>query len=288
MAHQLIHDPLPGVEARPYGGHYTILDHGAHVLAWQPPGERPVLWTSRKSQFEPGVAIRGGVPVIFPWFGSGRTGSLKPAHGFARTVPWRRVLVDDGLDSGGPFTVEYVLDDSATGHPDAFPHQYQAALVARFGSDELEVALTVTNTCDEEFSFEAALHTYLAVGDIRHVHLAGLDGLTYLDTVPGAPSGPQIQQGLVRFSAETDRLYDHTGEVLVVDEDWGRTLRVTKDGSATTVVWNPWVAKAAAMGDFGDDEWPEMLCIEAANVRHHAVTLAPGDSHRMAQRILVA
>ncbi len=285
MAHQLIHEPLPGVEARPYGGRYAIHDHGAHVLAWQPPGERPVLWTSRKSWFKPGAPIRGGVPVIFPWFGAGRSGSLNPAHGFARITPWRRVSVDDGLDTGGALTVEYVLDDTATGRPEAFPHHYSAALVATFSADSLEVALTVTNTCDEDVDFEAALHTYLAVGDIRHVHLSGLDGCAYVDTVPGAANPHQVQQGSVRFSAETDRRYDHTGEVLLVDEDWGRTLRIAKDGSGTTVVWNPWVAKAAAMADFGDDEWQEMLCIEAANVRDRAITLSPGESHRMAQRL---
>jgi len=56
---------------------------------------------------------------------------------------------------------------------------------------------------------------------------------------------------------------------------------VEKTGSNATVVWNPWIAKAKAMPDFGDDEWPSMLCIETCNVRENAVTIAPGQSHTM-------
>lgn len=285
MGHAITSNPLSGVEARPGAGHYGVYDHGAHVWAWQPEGHRPVLWMSRLARFEPGMAIRGGVPVIFPWFASGPDGNLKPAHGFARDRSWQRVSIEDQVDSGGDLTVEYLLDDTMTDHPTAFPHRFAASLVARFTASSLEVALSVTNTCDEHFTYECALHTYLAVGDIRRVRLDGLDGATYLDTVPGAERTPQAQSGPVTFTAETDRLYDHAGEILLTDDAWERTLRIAKDGSATTVVWNPWVAKAAAMSDFGDDEWPTMLCIEAANLRERAITLAPGATHRMAQRI---
>lgn len=278
--------PLAGVEARPAaGGHYAVVDQGAHVLSWQPPGQRPVLWTSRLARFEPGVAIRGGVPVVFPWFAAGALGNLKPSHGFARTATWHRGDVVDTTGSDGSLAVTYHLDHSVTGQLAAFPHRYQASLAVRFAPDALEVGLEVTNTGEHDLPYECALHTYLAVGDISQVRVDGLDGVAYLDTVPGASPRLRVQEGPVRFTGETDRLYDHSGEVVVDDPAWGRRLRVAKQGSATTVVWNPWVAKAAAMADFGDEEWTSMLCIEAANLRDDAVLLAPGERHRLSQSI---
>lgn len=285
---QPIFSPLAGVEGCPEGGYYAVVDLGAHVLAWQPPGQRPVLWTSGRSHFEPGLAIRGGVPVVFPWFGTGPLGNLRPAHGVARTTTWRRGEVVDTTTSDGRLTVTYHLDQTMTGPVPHFPHSYEAALTARFSPESLAVALTVTNTGERDLPYECALHTYLAAGDITQVSVEGLDGRPYLDTVPGASPRERVQEGPVTFTAETDRLYAHVGEVTVVDPAWGRRLRVAKQGSATTVVWNPWVDKAAAMADFGDDEWTGMLCIEAANLRDDALLLAPGESHTLSQSISLA
>jgi glucose-6-phosphate 1-epimerase len=129
-----------------------------------------------------------------------------------------------------------------------------------------------------------ALHTYLAVGDVRQVAIAGLDGASYLDKVTGQP---EVQVGDVTIVAETDRVYDRGADVVVTDPVLGRRLRVASEGAANTVVWNPWVAKSAAMPDFGDDEWPGMLCIEAGNVLDHAVTLEPGGSETVRYRLAV-
>ncbi len=96
-----------------------------------------------------------------------------------------------------------------------------------------------------------------------------------------------MQSGVLRITAETDRVYRSTAEVEVVDPVLGRRIRLSKEGSAQTVVWNPWVDKARAMPDFGDDEWPQMLCVEAVNALDQAVELAPGQSHTVRQRIRV-
>jgi glucose-6-phosphate 1-epimerase len=141
--------------------------------------------------------------------------------------------------------------------------------------DELELALTVENLGATPFSYEVALHTYLTVGDVRQVSVAGLDGASYLDKVTGRR---ELQSGDVTISAETDRVYDRAGDIDVTDPVLGRRLHIASEGAANTVVWNPWIAKAAAMPDFGDDEWTGMLCIEAGNVRESAVTLAPGSA----------
>lgn len=265
---------LAGINLNLGDTHYAILDQGAHALAWQPPGARPVLWCSRLARFEPGVAIRGGVPVIFPWFGSGVDGSRRPAHGYARTAVWQ---LDGVKATHGELEASYHLESPrAPGVLD---------LQASFTAESFSVALTVGNSGDAPFSYEVALHTYLALGDIHEAHVEGLDGLSYLDTVPGAVVGPHTQVGSVTFTGETDRIYSHTGTAWLHDPVWGRTIEVSKSGSASTVIWNPWVAKAAAMADFGDEEWRGMLCIEAGNLREHAITLDSGASHTMTQTL---
>lgn len=271
-------NPLHGVELANEGVHYGIYDHGAHIWAWQPEGTAPVLWMSEQSMFEDGQPIRGGVPVCFPWFGGGPEGKLQPGHGFARLHAWKLI---DATETDGTLVVEYHLDDTITGEQPRWPHKYAARLKATFGS-QFEVALTVTNTDDVPFAYEEAVHTYLNVGDVRHVRVTGLAGAKYLDKVAG---GWATQVGDVEITAETDRVYLSTDDVLVDDPTHGRKLVIGKTGSTNTVVWNPWVAKSAAMPDFGDDEWPGMLCIEAANALEDAVTLQPGESHTMTQHI---
>lgn len=278
MAHELTTNPLHGVELKAGGQHFGVYDHGAHVWAWQPGGAEPVLWMSERSMFEAGQPVRGGIPVCFPWFGPGREGNLQPGHGFARLSAWKLV---DASDVDGKLVVEYHLDETITGEQPHWPHRYTARLKVTFGQD-FEVAFTVSNTDDVEFSYEVGLHTYLSVGDVRHVRISGLAGAKYLDKVAGEWA---TQVGEVEISSETDRVYVSTDDVLLDDPSLGRKLAIGKTGSANTVVWNPWVAKSAAMPDFGDDEWTSMICIEAANALDDAITLQPGESHTTTQHI---
>ncbi|WP_324653354.1 D-hexose-6-phosphate mutarotase [Georgenia sp. H159] len=260
---------------------------GAHVTAWTPAGNDPVIWMSGSSVFADGQAIRGGVPICFPWFGPGREPDLAPpAHGFARLAAWRLV---SAADDDGVVTVTLRLTDAdAAAVPAAakWPHPFTATYTVTFGR-ELSVALAVENTGGAEISFEEALHTYLAVSDVRTTTVQGLDGATYLDKA--ASAGPELvtQQGDVTFAWETDRVYASAGTAVVVDDGASRAIGIEKEGSANTVVWNPWVDKAAAMPDYGDDEWPTMVCVETANALDDAVVLAPGERHTMTARYTV-
>ncbi len=285
MSFEITSNPLMGIEAHPGTGHYGVYDHGAHVWAWQPSGQKPILWTSAESMYEDGAAIRGGVPVIFPWFGMGPAGALKPAHGFARLHPWDRSHVDDTIDTDGELVVEYQIDQTRIGAQTDFPYAFDAHLRVTFTPEYLQMDLKVHNAGEVPFTFEEALHTYIAVGDVNHISIEGLEGASYLDRVPGAPQLECVQDGPVTITSETDRLYSHEGTVVLEDPVWGRRLGISKEGSANTVVWNPWIAKSAAMSDFGDDEWGAMVCVEAANALDDAIILAPGESHLMRQRI---
>ena len=255
-----------------------VYDHGAHVWSWSLDGDA-VLWTSAKSVSETGKALRGGVPICWPWFGPGRTGDLTPAHGFARISEW---TLAGRIVHANAEVLTYSLDPDAA--PGALPGQDWRVTYEVSVGDVLELALTVENLGATLLSYEVALHTYLTVGDVRRVTIAGLEGASYLDKVTGRQ---EVQAGDVTIVAETDRVYDRCSEVVVTDPVLGRRLRVATEGAANTVVWNPWVAKSAAMPDFGDDEWPGMLCIEAGNVMDHAVSLEPGRSETLRYRLAV-
>jgi glucose-6-phosphate 1-epimerase len=285
MTYEETDNPLRGVEARPGSGHYGVYDHGAHIWAYQPNGAaEPILWMSEKSQFADGEPIRGGIPIIFPWFATGPAGDKAPSHGFGRLTTWHRSDIKDTIAQDGRLLVEYELDDSMAKEA-GFSFEYTAYVRCKFTPEYLQISMEVSNDGEDTFTFENGLHTYLAVGDVRQITLDGLDGCSYEDRTVGADKPHCTQEGAVTISAETDRIYAHRGDVVVTDPVLGRTLTVSKSGSFNTVVWNPWVDKAAAMADFGDDEWTGMICIEATNVLDSAITLRPGMTHTMRQRI---
>lgn len=257
--------------------------NGAHVTHFQPAGQKPVLFMSGSSWFEPGKPIRGGVPICFPWFGPRQDGGPGSPHGFARLAAW--TLLDAREDADG--TVELLFDlPTRTAGQGLWTGDAEVRFRVSIGT-ALRMTLEVRNTSSETIRFEEALHTYLAVSDVRSVSITGLAGAACLDRIGPEPTRLEGSEP-IRIVAETDRIYTGTRATCVVDDPgWTRKLVVEKSGSEDTVVWNPWIAKAKAMPDFGDNEWPGMLCIETCNVRDHAVTLAPGASHAMTATIRV-
>lgn len=281
---------IPGVTIGPGEGGLTrvtvttplaegqVYLQGAHVTHFQPSGRGPVLFMSAASHFAPGKPIRGGVPVIFPWFGAKADEPKAPQHGFARTQVW--ALREVKADADG--TVRVVLGLTPSDASRAFwAHAFETLYTVSFGTF-LTMTLEVRNTGPAPFRFEEALHTYLAVGDVRTVGIDGLGGRTFIDKVDGAKRKVQ-PPGPFGITGETDRVYLDTPDTVSVQDHsapgGGRILGVSKTGSASTVVWNPWTAKAKAMADFGDDEWPNMLCIETANAADNAVLIGAGQNH---------
>lgn len=250
---------------------------GAHVTHFQPVGGAPVLFLSERSFFAPGKPIRGGVPVCFPWF-SARAGQPEsPAHGFARTMPWEV----ESLAVDGDQTVLAILRLAANDETRAlWPHEFVLRHHIVVGP-RLTMLLEVENLSGEPFLFKEALHTYLAVGDVREVAISGLENAPYVDKTDGFQTKTLGSEPL-RFTSETDRIFPHTRATCVLDDPRAaRRISVEKSGSATTVIWNPWIEKAAAMKDFGPEEWTGMACIETANTGADAITLAPGAKHAM-------
>jgi glucose-6-phosphate 1-epimerase len=255
------------------GAQAEIYLHGAHITSWVPAGGEERLFLSQRSEFHPGAAIRGGVPVIFPQFGG--LGTL-PKHGFARTLPWD--LSSLGGDQGST-TAEFTLADSETTRS-LWPHPFQVKMKVSVGGTQLRLDFSVLNTGSSAFSFTAALHTYLRVENILNTTIDGLHGLHFHDTVNRATPADWVEMEQitpqVNFPGEVDRIYYNVPGSLKVIEP-GRITTISAEGFTDAVIWNPGPVRAARLADLEADGYTRMVCVEAAIVSA-SVTLDPGEA----------
>ena len=254
----------------------NIVLQGAHVATFQPRGEEPVIWLSPNAKFAPGKSIRGGVPVCWPWFGPHQTDSKLPGHGFARTVPWE-LLDTKALEDGSTFLCFGLIGNDTTRAQ--WPHPSTVQLEVTVGKS-LRVELVTANTGSQPFELGEALHTYLQISDIANMTIRGLEGCEYNDKV--GETARRMQQDGIVISSEVDRVYVNTeADCVIEDKGLKRAIRIRKQGSRSTVVWNPWTEKAEKMGDFGEKLHRDMVCVESANALENVVTVAPGETHRL-------
>jgi len=244
--------------------------YGAHVAQFQKHGDPSLLFLSRSSVFVPGKPIRGGIPVIFPWFGQRAD---KPGmHGVVRTRDWD--LADVAVAADGRVAVRFRLPEQPESTGCAVEFTVTVA-------DTLGAELAVANQSAAEIEFESCLHTYFTVGDIDTVSIAGLNGVDYLDKVEAFKRKTETNDA-IRIASEVDRVYlDTPHAVEIRDGSLRRAIRIEKENSLSTVVWNPWVAKARAMPDFGDEEYKHMICVESGNVSLNPVKLGGGQTSRL-------
>ena len=248
---------------------------GGHVTSWRPAGQEEVLFLSSATRWEEGRAIRGGVPICFPWFGNKAGDAKAPAHGIVRAKPWQ---LESIVRTGNAVTVSmFTASDEDT--KKWWPAGFRLTHRATFGS-ELVLELEMANIGSSPLLFEAALHTYFRIGAIDAVRIRGLESVHFLDKTDAFCE--KIQQGALAIARETDSVYlDTRHTVELEDLVLRRRIHVRKENSLSTVVWNPWDEKARAMADLGAGEWKHMVCIETANVGPAAVPLTPGGKHVM-------
>jgi glucose-6-phosphate 1-epimerase len=259
----------------------TVYLQGAHITSWQPIGQHPVLFTSRKTDLLPGKAIRGGVPIIFPWFGARHDGKTGPSHGFARTQDWS---VAFAALAGDDLHITFTLGPTELSRSLGYDH-FRLAYQLIIGPS-LTLQLTVANDAPTPLVFEEALHTYYAIADIHEVSLTGLEGVTYLDKVEDFKE--KKQQGAISITGPTDRVYLDTAATCVLHDTGGRRrIAVAKTNSNTTVVWNPWESGTAKLSDMDATEWHEFLAVETVNAAKNSVTLASGAAHTIQAYVTV-
>lgn len=276
------HGGLPMVRVTSLHASGEMYLHGGHITSWKPGGAtNDVLFVSDKARYEDGKAIRGGIPVCFPWFGplDGRPDA--PAHGCVRTKTW-------DLDSIAELNGNVVVTMSTRSGLDTlrfWPSDFLLVHRVTFGA-ALSMELCVTNTGASPLRFEEALHTYYRVTHLDAVRLEGLSGRHYLDSLDA--NHEKLQTGDVRFAAETDRIYLDTSAPVTLIDGAARRIGIAADHAGTTVVWNPWIRRAQAFADLGDDEWRDFVCIETCNVTPRAtISLGPGEQHVMRARVTV-
>ena len=249
------------------GASASVTTHGAHVCSWIPAGGTEQLFLSKTSELRDGVAIRGGVPVIFPQFSA--LGSL-PKHGFARTAIWR--LLRSGQTESGAAQAVFELQESAASLQ-IWPHVFRAELVVTLAQDNMQIELVVVNNGNTAFSFTAALHTYFAVEQIEEVRLHGLKGLRYRDMVANTDNQLESHESL-EINTEVDRVYADLPGSLEINQPHQSVL-INQSGFVDAVIWNPGAEKGASLSDLESDGYQHMLCVEAAAIMR-PIQLAPG------------
>lgn len=265
----------------PRGSSVQVLLYGGQVISWKNEHGEELLFLSNKALFKPPKAIRGGIPICFPQFGS--FGSLEQ-HGFARNRTW---AIDNSPSplplANNKSTVDLILKPTDEDLK-IWPRSFELRLRVCLGPGKLVLIPRVRNTDTRSLSFTFALHTYLSVSDISEVRVEGLETLDYFDNLNEKQRFTE-QADAITFDDEVDRVYLSTPtKIAIIDHEKKRTYELRKEGLPDAVVWNPWDKKSKAFPDFGDEEYKHMVCIEAAAVEH-PIVLRPCEEWRGRQEL---
>lgn len=259
------------IEIRNDSAEAKIALQGAHLFHYKVKDRPPLLWVSKKAYFEEGKAIRGGVPVCFPWFGKNRENTALPQHGFARTALWK-VILEEEIDACQSHIRLQLKPNADT--LELWPCLFDLTLDVTVG-EVLSIALSVTNTDSKAFEITAALHTYFSVSDINTVRITGLDASRYYNALDDSC---YEQNGDILIEGEVDRVYDHPSDPITLVDGESR-VQLKQEGSHSLVIWNPWSEKSAQMADMTLEGYRSMVCLETANAREDTRVLKPDQTH---------
>jgi glucose-6-phosphate 1-epimerase len=270
IVHKKLTNRFEYIEVKNEAAEAKVALQGAHLFHYARAGEEPILWLSEESDFELGKAIRGGVPVCWPWFGFNEDKSL-PQHGFARTSLWEFVGSDEVDAKTTVLTIRLTHDEKTL---QMWHYKFLLELKITI-SDKLSMELKTTNLDESAFKISQALHTYFSVSHISEVAIKGLDKKLYLDALTWKM---EIQNGDITFEQEVDRVYQNVeGEIVLSDKK--REVYIKNSGSSSVVVWNPWIEKTLRMSGMKPNAYENMLCIESANAFDDARVLKPQEEH---------
>lgn len=263
-------------------GELAVSLQGAQVLHYLPfapatgraAGAQPApvteegwLWVTPTPQPLPG-AIRGGIPVCWPWFADESPDGQGPMHGPARKADWRLDAADE--HQGG---IELHLSPLERLHDQLTPR-----VVIQANANRLHVEVITEHVGETPVKYTGALHSYFSVKHCHWCRVEGLAGARYLDKLEGFAE--HVQQGELGIRGPVDRIYQSNRETIL--DDGARRLRIAKQGSDSTVVWHP---DSALPDDTPADAGQRFLCVEAACTRVDPVWLVPGAQHLLSTTI---
>lgn len=250
---------------------------GAHLFHYQRRGAAPLLYVSKKSHFENGKAIRGGIPVCWPWFGKHKVDTTLPQHGFARTTPWKCVETKELDDLLSEITLQL---EKLPKNVSLWPYKAELQLKITI-SDTLTIELITTNLDNKPITISSALHSYFSVSSISKVMIKGLNNTPFIDTLT---MKEEKETGDISITQETDRVYQEVLQAIEL-HDADRVINIHNSGSKSVVLWNPWIKKSKKMADMDDNGYKNMLCIETANAFNDERILAAGENHTLSTMI---
>jgi glucose-6-phosphate 1-epimerase len=252
---------------------------GGHVFHYKAKNKAPLLWLSKRAFFKETKAIRGGIPICFPWFGAHKTDPTLPQHGFARTALWNLILEEE-IDAD---TTRIQLQLTSTKESlKLWEYKFDIRLDITVSS-ELQIKFIVTNTDTKPFEFTSALHSYFNILDIKNIWVDGLDGSRYIDSLTNKKD---IQKGKLQIEKEVDRVYFDISKTIEL-HDKNQSIILSQKGSNSLVVWNPWIEKTKKMIDMSADGYRTMLCLETANIGEDSKILEANESHFLELRIAI-
>ncbi|KAL3622199.1 hypothetical protein CASFOL_033610 [Castilleja foliolosa] len=261
----------------PKGASARVSLHGGQVVSWRNERGEELLFTSSKAILKSPKAMRGGISICFPQIGQ-NCGPIDQ-HKFATNKIW--MVENDppplhANDSLGKSFVDLLLKPAKQDFK-CWPHGFEFRLRVSLALDgNLLLISRIRNMNGKPFSFSFAYHTHFSVSDISEVRIEGLETLDYLDNLCQKERFTE-QADAITFETEVDRVYLSSPQcVAVLDHEKKRTYVIRKEGLPDIVVWNPWEKKSKAMADFGDEEYKQMLCVDAAAIEK-SITLKPGE-----------
>lgn len=269
---------LPVIQVNNEQAKALISVYGGQVLAFQPAhAQQQLLFVSQQAYYQSGKAIKGGVPICWPWFGPDLEGKGRPAHGFMRNRMWE--VISTALTPEG--AVQIVLGATDTAETRAIWSRAFALQLEITIADTLNLELTTRNTGTQPCTITQAFHPYFQVGDIRQTSVTGLENTRYIDKVSDNMEREQL--GAVTIDAEVDRIYQAVGssDLVIHDQAWQRRIRITSKGNRTAVVWNPWAKRSAAMSDLGDEDYLRFICVETTNAATDRAHIPPNSEVKL-------
>lgn len=274
------------IQADPTGYEFLIIDHnnfdaafalhGGHLVHFQSRGQQPIIWTSKTAIYNDQKAIRGGVPICWPWFGAAdkSLGENIPAHGFARISRWEFVSADESEQG---IEIQLRLTDSEKTRA-IWPFKFELLLKATL-TDQVKLELISKNTGDAPFAYSGALHTYLNISAPESCTVSGLNS-QYTDSLDKGQA--KTGDTTLQLTGPIDSVFQKApSSVVLSDKQFARKLVVDNSGNDSEVVWTPWIEGAKAFADMPDDGYKTMLCIESTITKKPGVTVQPGNSHSL-------
>ncbi|MCX7097305.1 MAG: D-hexose-6-phosphate mutarotase [Methylococcales bacterium] len=251
--------------------------YAAQVLSYRPRGEsEDLLFLSPKAVYGQGKAIRGGIPVCWPWFGPNPCDLDAPKHGFVRNGLW--TVASTSTINADETKIKLKFAETVQSER-CWQHDFDLELDISIGNT-LTLELVTRNTGDQSFSITQAFHTYFQVGDINHVQVLGLENTGYMDKLD--EDALKLQQGAVTVAHEVDRIYsDVNTELIINDAAFDRQIRLTSTNNKSAVVWNPWQDTSVKMPDLEADDYRRFICVEAGNMGADVIDIPPASEYRL-------